>query len=291
MQNCLNEFVAWFSERGLTISAQKSYCLVITKGRQPINVPPLMLNGSPIPFVNSFKYLGVTIDSKLSWKYHIKSKLSKAKRDLLIARRLVDKNWGLSPDKALWIYTAIVRPSIDYACQVWFPTGVTPNWLIKELDKVQRLALVNASSCLPSTPTRALERLFNIAPLHLHLKQRALCIINRIYHSVNKYGWDGIGLQQKRGHLFKWTKQLGTGLTPTKRVTLLNLNHTEVNFREAPITSDYNVYTDGSKMGSNTGFGWAITKDNFVIGDGYHKLPGHSSVYEAELLAIKYADT
>ena len=196
---------------------------------------------------------------------------------------------GSFPDKALWIYTAIVRPSIDYACMAWFPTKRTPAWLIKELDKVQRLALINTSSCLPSTPTRALERMFNIPPLHLHLKRKCLLTIIRTYNSIEKFGWDGIGRGHRRGHLLEWKKALPSDCMTVTRQTKLNLKTKNVSLKGELGTTDLSIYTDGSKMGDRTGLGWIITKENFALTEGSLNLARHCSVFEAELLAIKYS--
>ena len=288
MQMCLNEFEDWFQERGLTISPQKSFCMIISNKKIP-NIKPLTLGGCQVPIVTSFKYLGVTIDSKLTWKQHIMSRIKKAKKDLIVARKLVDKKWGLTPNKALWIYTSIIRPCVDYACHVWFPAGQPPAWLIKELDKIQRLALVNTTSCLPSTPTRALERLCNVIPLHLHLKQKALNTIVRIYHSIKNHGWDGIGINQRRGHLFSWKKQLDQESQPIERVTKLNLNKLNVFMTGKLLNEEIRIYTDGSKIDRKVGLGWVITTQDQVISEGSRNLPYYSSVYEAELNAIKYA--
>ena len=289
MQECLDEFADWFTSRGLTISPEKSYCMIIYKGRQKPIVPPLKLNGTPIPIVQNFKYLGITIDSKLSWKLHIQNRISKAKKDLMNARRLVDKRWGLTPERALWIYTAIVRPSLDYACQVWFPSKRIPSWLTKELDKVQRLALLIVSNCLPSTPTRALERLYNIPPLYLHLKEKALNSVARIYNSVEKFGWDGIGIRLKRGHLFNWKKALDAFTFTIKRQTKLNLKTKSVSFTDEHTDCNVKIFTDGSKVNERTGLGWVITRNDSAISEGSLNLPNYSSVFEAELLAIKHA--
>ena len=151
LQECLNEFNDWFSSRGLKISAKKSFCLVLDSSRKQGNISPLLLNGEPIPFVKEIKYLGVCIDSGLTWKPHVMQRIRKAKKDLLTARKMISTNWGLSPDKMAWIYEGIVRPALDYSCHVWTPVGQFPIWLKKELDKIQRLALLCITSCIYTT--------------------------------------------------------------------------------------------------------------------------------------------
>ena len=73
-------------------------------------------------------------------------------------------------------------------------------------------------------PTRALERLVNIEPIELHLRHKAASTIARIHDSVNKANWDGIGINNKRGHLFNWTKYLGN-LKPIQNSSMYNFKH------------------------------------------------------------------
>ena len=216
MQQCLNEFNGWFSSRGLKISASKSTCLIINKPhRQPLP-PPLTLGTEIVPYVKEVKYLGIVIDSTLSWKPHIRTRIAKAKRDLMYARRLIGNQWGLAPDKVLWIYEAIVRPTLDYSCHVWSYCQSWPVWLEAELKKVQRLALMCTTKAQKSTPTRAIERLLNVMPLHLHLKKKAACTVARVANAVDRSNWDGIGKGNKRSHINRWISYL----YPLKPITL-----------------------------------------------------------------------
>ena len=292
LQMCLNELCAWLNERGLTISAQKSMCMIVNKGRK-IKMPKnLELNGTEIPFVEEFKYLGVTVDSNLTWRPHVRERLKKAKSDLMIARKLVTNTWGLTPQRMAWLYQSIVRPSIDYSCHVWARPGDCPPGLMRELDKIQRLALTSITACMYTTPTRALERLTNIKPLWLHLKEKAANTIARIYHSVDKSNWDGIGIGNKRGHLFIWKKYLGINLRPIQSESVYNFSNITVDMSgRSPQMVGITIFTDGSKTREGTGSGWAVFNDNDLVLRGNVKLPDHSSVYEAEMIAIKAALT
>ena len=70
----LNELNSWFSANKLSLSPEKTcYCLF---SNHFIEIPTnlnLYLNGNPVPRVSNCKYLGVLLDSRLSWKYHIES--------------------------------------------------------------------------------------------------------------------------------------------------------------------------------------------------------------------------
>ena len=288
LQSAITEFNQWFKDHGLTISAQKSFCMIVNQQRLDQVVKPLVIDNAQVPFVKQMKYLGVIIDAKLSWKPHILEAISKAKRNLMIARRIVNKDWGLNPERALWIYEGIVRPALDYACHVWTPNDF-PIWLEKELDRVQRLALVISTSCIKSTPTRALERLTNVIPLSLHLKRKAAITVNRIYNSVGKTNWDGIGRAGGKSHLNRWCKFLGN-VPPQINSHMLNLTTFQVSFTNTPPPeTGVCIYTDGSKIEGRVGLGWLIANDNKTISEGKKRLPDFCSVYEAEMSAIPQA--
>ena len=65
--------------------------------RYKYDKPEIKLNGKVIEYVETFKYLGVTFDNRLTWREHLKGQIKKAKASLLIGRRLMGKHWGLSP--------------------------------------------------------------------------------------------------------------------------------------------------------------------------------------------------
>ena len=292
LQRALNEFNAWFTSKGLKISAHKSFCMIVGQTTKDPTPKPLTISGMEVPYVKEMKYLGVIIDCNLTWKAHVSNRIRKAKRDLMLARRLISNSWGLTPDKMMWVYEGIVRPALDYACHIWTPTNNPPSWLTKELDKVQRLALVNVTSCLNSTPTRALERLLDVPPLYLHLKQKAACTVARIYNSVHKANWDGISPGNKRGHLFRWRSYLGKELDPMEDIARYNLNNFTVNLTQTQeMPPGWCIYTDGSKTDSGVGLGWLISKDLQAIAEGSLKLNDYASVYEAEIAAIIVALT
>ncbi len=83
------------------------------------NLTKLKPEDSYLPYEQSVKYLGVTIDSKLSWTQHVKNKIMKAKRLLMLAKHSISKCWGPNPKYAKWAYTGIIRPALSYGSLVW----------------------------------------------------------------------------------------------------------------------------------------------------------------------------
>ena len=54
-------------------------------------------------------------------------------------RQIVDKIWVTKPSIMKWIYTAMIRPIMSYACMSW-AGGLNRNYEVRKLTKVHRLA-------------------------------------------------------------------------------------------------------------------------------------------------------
>ena len=92
------------------------------------------LHGHTLEIVDSNKYLGVTLTSNLSWDKHVDNVAAKGNRTLgFIRRNLKDCTRTVKETS----YTAIVRPTIEYAATVWDPTSQSK---IKALENIQRRA-------------------------------------------------------------------------------------------------------------------------------------------------------
>ena len=83
-----------------------------------LNVSSLLyLLEDPLQRVECYKYLGLLISSNKSWLMHITATCSKAKQILgLFYRHFYG---SASPDTLRQLYLSMVRPHLDYACQIW----------------------------------------------------------------------------------------------------------------------------------------------------------------------------
>ena len=69
--------------------------------------------------VESYKYLGLLLSSNMSWSAHIESVCRKARQILgLLYRRFYS---SADSDAIKQLYLSLVRPHLEYACQVWDP--------------------------------------------------------------------------------------------------------------------------------------------------------------------------
>ena len=168
-QKAINIAANWASEQELQFSSKKTEIVLFTHKRNP-DLGSLTMNGSKLELSKEAKLLGVTLDSKLTWKPHITRITRRATTALMQCRQIVGKTWGIKPSIMKWIYTAVIRPIMSYACVSW-AGGLNKKYLVRKLTKVQRLACLIISSAFSGTPTGALEILLNITPIEDWPKQ------------------------------------------------------------------------------------------------------------------------
>jgi len=258
--------------------------------KQVKNLPVLYMNNHVISYVKETRYLGITIDKNLNYNRHLNNTVQKGKKTLMAIKSAIGKNWGLSPKKAYWAYTTMVRPMITYGSVIW---GQKAEANSNSLERLQRLACLLVAPVMKSTPTKGLEIIYNIMPLDLHCLQTGLLAWMRIRNQVKPVQWDGItNYKNKYGHAKAWMKMLDechAANMPCDMMTVKERNVSELCISMSnPVLQvpDIICYTDGSKLDDKTGYGWAVTKGNFVIHDESVFLGRETSVFQAEVTAI-----
>ena len=129
IQNTLDRITNWCRVWQLNLSPTK--CAVLSIGGTTSRFA-YKIDGVTIPRVNSFKDLGVTIDSSLSFDSHINQMCTKAnQRAALILKCFTSRD----PELLIRAFIVFVRPMLEYASSVWSPYKVS---FIDKVESVQR---------------------------------------------------------------------------------------------------------------------------------------------------------
>ena len=81
LQNDINSISSCIKHKHLQFNASKCRLMFITKKKtNSLPPPPLILDGTVLSQVSSYKYLGVTFTSNLSWTPHITNCCNKTRR-------------------------------------------------------------------------------------------------------------------------------------------------------------------------------------------------------------------
>ena len=91
------------------------------------------LNGFPLETVSKVKDLGTTVTNTLQWSQHIKLMSSKANRMLGLIRRVCRDI--TDPDTKKLLYCSIVRPQLEYACELWSPYTSKDKLLVENIQR------------------------------------------------------------------------------------------------------------------------------------------------------------
>ncbi|KAL5263487.1 hypothetical protein ACHWQZ_G008759 [Mnemiopsis leidyi] len=140
-QKSLNSINAWCKRSGLKLSHLKSHCVMFTNRRNWSFDRPLKVDGAEIDVLGSTKFLGIILDSKLSWNEHIDNLCKKTKGILMQCRCVVGPTWGFKPATMRWVYDVMVKPILSYGATIWV-NGTKTKHNQQLLSGVQRLANV-----------------------------------------------------------------------------------------------------------------------------------------------------
>jgi hypothetical protein len=117
----------------------------------------------------SVRYLGVTLDSRLTWREHVDVMIRKAHNLLWACRRACGASWVRRPKVVHWLYVAIIRPSISYTSLVWWPVCQTPS-AKKRVSRIKICASLGIAGGIRTTPAGDMEALTGLPPLDLVIK-------------------------------------------------------------------------------------------------------------------------
>lgn len=301
-QTFLNEAVRWGRENGLKFSEAKTEMVVFTRKFGWRANQKLKMYGQEIAHADKAKYLGITMDSKLTFAPHVREKAKKAKAICVQLNRMVSKTWGLTPAKIKWIYTAMIRPTIEYGCLTWIKV-IKVDKHMAELQRVQRLACLAMTSARRSAPTAALEVMMDLRPIDLALKEKAIMTSIRLQQEGQ---WQTSRTNLARGSLRthvdiindlrREIKEIGMPWDAQKTILMGNPKYsirvvdrsTAIN-DEAETTTEFRCYTDGSKLESgDAGAGALIQMGAKRTSMSLH-LGQYATVFQAEVMAITIA--
>ncbi|KAL4085157.1 hypothetical protein QTP88_027450 [Uroleucon formosanum] len=118
LQNHLNILSSWCKNWKISINPLKSASIMFSlrRNRTPSS---LNFNNAPIPWKPTVKYLGVTLDKRLTWWPHLSSKIQQAYQRLSRLFPILNRKSTLEKKCSLLIYKQILRPLITYACPIW----------------------------------------------------------------------------------------------------------------------------------------------------------------------------
>ena len=166
LNNDLQIIREWLNCNKLSLNIKKTHYMIFTSKNKYVNDLDLKISDTQIERVYSTKFLGVHIDSQLSWKKHIEytcSKLSKCTGILLKARKKLPKSALIS------LYYSFAYPYFIYCNHVW---GNTYPSNLEKVVLIQK-KLVRIITCSPyrahTEPLLLANRLLSVKEINMYV--------------------------------------------------------------------------------------------------------------------------
>ena len=194
LQSDLDCVATWLHSSRLCLNVDKSNCMLIGS-RQRVAGKELNVSvgGNMLTQVNSVRYLGVLIDSVLSWTLHVHSMVSRIRSRLA----LIVRYGSLLPAVLCVLYSVFVMPLFDYCDVVWSPSTAKQTCLIERIHSkfINKLPLTHRSK-FPFTLTerrrfhtavQIYKSLHQLSPPYLHnIFQFSKDITGHISRNINR---------------------------------------------------------------------------------------------------------
>ena len=137
LQDLVNVIYNWCEVNNMKLNIGKCKEMVIDFAREKHEFLPLTINNVGIERVKSARILGLSIQDDLKWNEHVNHIVKKAGKRLYMLRLLKRSNADNSI--LILVYCTIIRPVLEYACQVWH-FNIT-EYLSEDIEKLQKRAL------------------------------------------------------------------------------------------------------------------------------------------------------
>lgn len=161
LQSACNDIAKYMSDWKIKINSAKTQLLFFPLDRRRRRLPThqLYMGGRVVERADHATYLGVLLDSKLTFAKHFNNVKIKTMRSIRALYPMLASKSRLSISNKLLIYTGIIRPIMLYAAPVW--KEAAPK-LKKCLQVLQNKCLRTILGKPPRYPTTTLHQRANI---------------------------------------------------------------------------------------------------------------------------------
>jgi ribonuclease HI len=164
MQEEVDKVIEWADQWKMTINGDKTKALVISSSTADTAWEPELRAGpDAIKTVNSYRFLGVTVDNGLRFNEHMELLLDKCRRRVNIIKCLAWRDWGNSLEVQRTLYLQYVRSCLEYATSSW--RGWSSQTSLLKAERVQNEALRSIGGLAKTCPVDFLRLETNVEPL------------------------------------------------------------------------------------------------------------------------------
>ena len=97
-------------------------------------MPPVNINQTGVPQVESVKYLGIHFDRRLTWKAHVSSKRKQLDLKTREIKWIIGRHSPLSHENKILIYKTILKPVWTYGIELWVCASNSNTEIINDIN-------------------------------------------------------------------------------------------------------------------------------------------------------------
>jgi hypothetical protein len=117
LEDYLGRLERWLRDLRIAINVSKTTAVLFVKAARRIQKPrAVQFLGEPIQWVETARYLVVTLDTQLTWSAHVNQVEKKAEQRLGVLGPLLNRR---SVKNGVFLYKQLIRHMMDYACPIW----------------------------------------------------------------------------------------------------------------------------------------------------------------------------
>ena len=152
LQQSVQALEEWGERWRITFEPTKSQCMRVSTQRAQWPIPHQTIDGNILQNSDSIKLLGVTFDTHLSYRNHLRAVALRANQRIGFFRKA---SHVLNRQGSMATYKGFIRPLQEFAPLVWIGTAQSH---LQALDCIQRKAMkfIGVQTLLPTLATRRL---------------------------------------------------------------------------------------------------------------------------------------
>lgn len=177
VQETVDAACTYFESQGLTLSTEKTKLLLLGPGNNWAKLQPITLHGTPINRTKVHKFLGLTLDSRLSWVPYVAAIKENCLSSSNMVRHISGPSSGCPQRTAVSLHNATTAARVLFGLPYARPSPSAFN----RLEALHRSGLRHALGIPPSTRSVAVLAEAKTLPLRLAATQKLLQQLARLH--------------------------------------------------------------------------------------------------------------
>lgn len=186
LQQDLDIYVHWAEKWRIKLNLNKCQAKIFTL-RKPYFPPSLKILNTPITWLSkheTIKYLGIELDTTLTWNKHIKNTINKTKIKILKIKSLLSSKFPMHYKCSILLYKSIIRPTLIYGSPIWSNAAETH---LQKIQIIQNKFIRKALQAPWFIPNTQLHKEFSLDYIKDHIQlnnQKFFTLLHNFPHKT-----------------------------------------------------------------------------------------------------------